>query len=134
MGGKLVHLNGTSGGYCGPGRPSAYSPKVREKAVGLARAGMPKKDIARRLGVHVSSVKEWCRRAEVDARGEMPDMLHEFPAWCRANRAMRGWTQRELARRSGVDDSTIANMEVGRFGITLSRAVRIIDAFGEEDA
>ena len=128
MGGKLVHLNGTSGGYTGPDRPMRYPPGLREKAVGLARAGMPKKDIALRLGVHVSSVKEWCRRAEVALREDEPDRLREFPAWVRARRAARGWTQRELSARSGVPSSTIANIEVGRFGATLRTAVSIMDA------
>ena len=123
-----------SGGYCGPSGPHAYPPEVRGRALRLVRTGVPKKDVARMLGVHASSVKEWCRRYSVPARDELPDMLHEFPAWVAANRAMRGWTQEELARRSGVGGSTIGNMEVGRFGITLANAVRIIDAFGEEES
>ena len=135
MGGKLVHLNGTSGGYCGPGRPRLYAAETRERALKLARAGMPKTDIARRLGVHVSSVKEWCRRAEVEARDEMPDMLHEFGAWVRASRALRGWTQHDLARRVGATQGAISHIERAGTAGSLRMAVRIIDAFeGEEVA
>lgn len=122
-----------SGGYCGPGRPHAYSREVRDAAIGLVRAGVPKVEAARRLGVSHTSVNEWCRRESVEARGEMPDMLHEFPAWCRANRAMRGWTQAELGRRSGLSQGAVSSIETGRNDTRLSNAVRIIDAFGEED-
>lgn len=121
-----------SGGYCGPGRPHAYSREVRNAAIGLVRAGVPRVEAARRLGVSHTSVNEWCRRYSVPARDELPDMLHEFPAWVAANRAMRGWTQGDLAERAGVTQMAVSHIERGRSVAKLDTAVAIIDAFGKE--
>lgn len=69
------------GNYCGPGRPAVYRREVRERALAIVREGVPKKDVARRLGVSYSTVKDWCRREGVKGAEAEPDMLHEFPAW-----------------------------------------------------
>lgn len=116
------------GNYCGPVRPTVYRREVRERALGMVREGVPKRDVARRLGVSHSTVKEWCRREGVKGAEAEPDMLHEFPAWVRCRMAALGWTQQELSRRSGVHATTICNILVGRYGCTLAVAVKIIDA------
>lgn len=121
-----------SGGYCGPGRPRLYTAEERGRAVGLASSGVPRNEVARMLGIPQSTVKEWCRRYSVPARDELPDMLHEFPAWVAAKRAMRGWTQGDLAERAGVSQVAVSHIERGRSMAKLDTAVAIIDAFGEE--
>lgn len=46
-------------------------------------------------------------------------------------RERSGWSQHELARRSGVSRSTIAGLETGdRPSITLENAMKLADALG----
>lgn len=116
------------GNYCGPGRPAVHRREVRERALAMVREGVPKKDVARHLGVSLSTVKEWCRREGVKGAEREPDRLHEFPAWVKCRMAALGWTQQELSRRSGVSSSAICNILVGRYGASLAVAVKIIDA------
>lgn len=116
------------GNYCGPGRPAVYRREVRERALAMVREGVPKKDVARRLGVSYSTVKDWCRREGVKGAEREPDMLHEFPAWVKCRMTALGWTQQELSRRSGVHATTICSILVGGYGCTLASAVKIIDA------
>ena len=129
-----IQRGAVPGGYCGPGRPRLYTAEERGRAVGLASSGVPRNEVARMLGIPQSTVKEWCRRYSVPARDELPDMLHEFPAWVRANRAMRGWTQKELGRRAGLSQGAVSSIEGGVNDARLGTAVAIIDAFGEEDS
>lgn len=124
----MIVPNGTSGSYCGPGRPTAYAPETRRAALSMVRDGVPKQAVARKLGVSHSTVKEWCRREGVKGAETEPDRLHEFPAWVRCRLAALGWTQQELSRRSGVSSSAICNILVGRYGASLAVAVKIIDA------
>lgn len=124
----MVLLGSEHGNYCGPVRPTVYRSEVKAKALGMLRDGVPKKDVARRLGVSYSTVKEWCRREGVKGAEAEPDRLHEFPAWVRCRMAALGWTQQELSRRSGVRATTICNILVGGHGCTLASAVKIIDA------
>ena len=116
------------GNYCGPGRPAVHRREVKERALAMVRDGVPKKDVARHLGVSLSTVKEWCRREGVKGAEREPDRLHEFPAWVKCRMAALGWTQQELSRRSGVHATTICNILVGRYGASLAVAVKIIDA------
>lgn len=116
------------GNYCGPGRPAVYRREVRERALAMVREGVPKKDVARRLGVSYSAVKDWCRREGVKGAEAEPDMLHEFPAWVKCRMAALRWTQQELSRRSGVPSSAICNILVGKYGASLAVAVKIMDA------
>ena len=119
------------GNYCGPARPTVYRREVREMALAMVREGVPKKDVARRMGISHSTVKEWCRREGVDGAEREPDRLHEFPAWVRCRMAALGWSQKELSARSGVSPSAICNILVGRYGCSLGLAVRIMDALEE---
>lgn len=128
----MVLLGSEHGNYCGPVRPSVYKSEVKAKALGMLREGVPKKDVARRLGISYSTVKDWCRREGVKGAEAEPDRLHEFPAWVKCRMAAPGWTQQELSRRSGVCATTICNILVGRYGASLAVAVKIIDAL--EDA
>ena len=128
----MVLLGSEHGNYCGPVRPSVYKSEVKAKALGMLREGVPKKDVARRLGISYSTVKDWCRREGVNGAEAEPDRLHEFPAWVKCRMAAPGWTQQELSRRSGVCATTICNILVGRYGASLAVAVKIIDAL--EDA
>lgn len=116
------------GNYCGPVRPTVYRREVRERALGMVREGVPKRDVARRLGIPHSTVNDWCRREGVKAAEAEPDRLHEFPAWVRCRMAALGWSQKELSERSGVSASAICNILVGRYGASLAVAVKIIDA------
>lgn len=116
------------GNYCGPVRPSVYRSEVKARALSMLREGVPKKEVARRLGVSYSTVKDWCRREGVKGAEREPDRLHEFPAWVKCRMAALGWTQQELSRRSGVSSSAICNILVGRYGASLAVAVKIIDA------
>jgi DNA-binding XRE family transcriptional regulator len=36
------------------------------------------------------------------------------PRQCRAARAWLGWTQRDLAKKAGIDQYTVMNFEMGR--------------------
>ena len=128
----MVLLGSEHGNYCGPVRPSVYKSEVKAKALGMLREGVPKKDVARRLGISYSTVMDWCRREGVKGAEAEPDRLHEFPAWVKCRMAALGWTQQELSRRSGVCATTICNILVGRYGASLAVAVKIIDAL--EDA
>lgn len=124
----MIQMGAAQGNYCGPGRPAVHRREVKERALAMVRDGVPKKDVARHLGVSLSTVKEWCRREGVKGAEAEPDMLHEFPAWVKCRMAALGWTQQELSRRSGVSSSAICNILVGRYGASLAVAVKIIDA------
>ncbi|MBQ2632372.1 MAG: helix-turn-helix domain-containing protein [Kiritimatiellae bacterium] len=128
----MIQMGAAPGNYCGPVRPTVYKSEVKAKALGMLRDGVPKMDVARRLGISYSTVKDWCRREGVNGAEAEPDRLHEFPAWVKCRMAALGWTQQELSRRSGVCATTICNILVGRYGASLSVAVKIIDAL--EDA
>ena len=129
----MVLLGSEHGNYCGPVRPTVYKSEVKAKALGMLRDGVPKKDVARRLGISYSTVKDWCRREGVEGAEAEPDMLHEFPAWVKCRMSARGWSQSELAKRSGVTSKTVSNILIGKCSITFGAAVKIIDALCELD-
>lgn len=99
----------------------------------MLREGVPKKEVARRTGASYSTVKDWCRREGVKGAEEEPDRLHEFPAWVKCRMSARGWSQSELAKRSGVTPTTVSNILIGKCSTTLGVAVKIMDAL-EVDA
>lgn len=129
----MVLLGSEHGNYCGPVRPTVYKSEVKAKALGMLRDGVPKKDVARRLGVSYSTVKDWCRREGVKGAEREPDRLHEFPAWVKCRMSACEWSQSELAKRSGVTSKTVGNILIGKCSITLGTAVKIIDALCELD-
>lgn len=128
-----IQMGAAPGNYCGPVRPTVCRSEVKAKALGMLRDGVPKKDVARRLGISYSTVKDWCRREGVKGAEVEPDMLHEFPAWVKCRMAALGWTQQELSRRSGVTSKAVSNILIGKCSITLGTAVKIIDALCELD-
>jgi putative transcriptional regulator len=46
-------------------------------------------------------------------------------------RSNRGWTQQELAERSGVSRQTIISLESGRYNPSILLAIRLARLFGE---
>lgn len=123
-----IQMGAAPGNYCGPGRPAVHRREVKERALAMVREGVPKKEVARRLGVSHSTVKDWCRLEGVKGAEREPDMLHEFPAWVKCRMAALGWTQKELSARSGVGSGAICSILAGRYGASLAVAVKIIDA------
>lgn len=58
-------------------------------------------------------------------------MVNEFTAWFNEEVQERGWTFRELARRAGVNGSTVSLVASGQRNPGLSFCVRIAGALGE---
>lgn len=66
----------------------------------------------------------------MDGNGRWPD-AEPWGARVRRLRAERGWSQRTLAERAGVDQSLISKLETGyQDGVLLSTVVKIADALG----
>jgi transcriptional regulator with XRE-family HTH domain len=79
-----------------------------------------------------------------DDVGQVPRLSHVFSANVRAERARRGWRQRDLAERTGWSTDTISDIEGGRrrvgiddlpilcaaFGVTFAR---LLDGADDED-
>ena len=57
-------------------------------------------------------------------------ILHWFGAKVAALRQQRGWTQRELSRRSGLPRSYLAQVETGRRNPAFKTIARLAAAFG----
>ncbi len=51
-----------------------YLPKVRMKAVRLVRSGWSMRKVSRHIGVNVSTVSRWCKKAPDDARAGIPTL------------------------------------------------------------
>jgi transcriptional regulator with XRE-family HTH domain len=58
------------------------------------------------------------------------DVRGVFASALRRERLARDWSGAELSRRSGVTQSTISNIEGGRFGTTLDVAALLAEALG----
>jgi transcriptional regulator with XRE-family HTH domain len=58
------------------------------------------------------------------------DVRAVFAASVRREREARGWTATELARKSGITQGTIVNIESERHGASLRIAARLAKAFG----
>ena len=121
------------GNYCGPVRPSVYKSEVKAKALGMLRDGVPKKDVARRLGVSYSTVKDWCRREGVKGAEAEPDMLHEFVAWMKCKMAIHDVSQNQLSKLTGLSCGNISAYLHETKTPMLDTAVKIIDALCELD-
>ena len=129
----MVLLGSEHGNYCGPVRPIVYKSEVKAKALGMLRDGVPKKDVARRLGVSYSTVKDWCRREGVKGAEAEPDMLHEFPAWVKCKLALHGLSQNQLAKLTGISNGNLSMYLRETKMPKLETAVKIIDALCELD-
>ena len=129
----MVLLGSEHGNYCGPVRPTVYKSEVKAKALGMLRDGVPKKDVARRLGVSYSTVKDWCRREGVKGAEAEPDMLHEFPAWVKCKLALHGLSQNQLAKLTGISNGNLSMYLRETKMPKFDTAVKIIDALCELD-
>lgn len=58
--------------------------------------------------------------------------LHYFPFKMRLERERRGWSQYELATRTGFEPSAISHFECGRREPSLTNAIRIAKGLGVE--
>ena len=129
----MVMLGSEHGNYCGPVRPSVYKSEVKAKALGMLRDGVPKKDVARRLGISYSTVKDWCRREGVKGAEAEPDMLHEFTAWMKCRMAALELSQNQLAQRTGISAGNLSMYLRETKMPKFDTAVKIIDALCELD-
>ena len=129
----MVLLGSEHGNYCGPVRPSVYKSEVKAKALGMLRDGVPKKDVARRLGISYSTVKDWCRREGVKGAEAEPDMLHEFTAWMKCKMAIHGVSQNQLSKLTGLSCGNISAYLHETKIPRLDTAVKLIDALCELD-
>ena len=129
----MVLLGSEHGNYCGPVRPSVYKSEVKAKALGMLREGVPKKDVARRLGISYSTVKDWCRREGVKGAEAEPDMLHEFTAWMKCKMALHGISQNQLAQLTGISAGNLSMYLRETKMQKFNTAVKIIDALFELD-
>lgn len=57
-------------------------------------------------------------------------MKETYAAAIRAERARRGWSQEELARRAGVPRSEVSDLELGRRRAFIGDLVPYCEAFG----
>ena len=99
----------------------------------MLREGVPKKDVARRLGISYSTVKDWCRCEGVKGAEAEPDMLHEFAAWMKCKMALHGLSQNQLAQRAGISVGNLSMYLREAKTPNFDTAVKIIDALCELD-
>ena len=129
----MVLLGSDHGNYCGLVRPTVYKSEVKAKALGMLRDGVPKKDVARRLGISYSTVKDWCRREGVKGAEAEPDMLHEFTAWMKCRMAALELSQNQLAQLTGISAGNLSMYLRETKMPKFDTAVKIIDALCELD-
>jgi transcriptional regulator with XRE-family HTH domain len=95
---------------------------IRKRRLDL---GLRQKDVARQIGVNKDTIHNWetNRTAPevrliphiIDFLGYVPyDPTWSFGHWLRAVRSALGLSQEQLARRAGLDESTVAKWEKGR--------------------
>lgn len=60
------------------------------------------------------------------------EAARRFASRLREFREARGWTYRELGRRSGCSGQYLAAVEKGQYRITLDRAAKVAASFGME--
>ena len=129
----MIQTGAAPGNYCGPVRPTVHRKEERERALGMVREGVPKRDVARKLGVSYSTVKDWCRRDGVKGAEAEPDMLHEFTAWMKCKMALHGISQNQLAQRTGISAGNLSMYLRETKMPKFDTAVKIIDALCELD-
>jgi transcriptional regulator with XRE-family HTH domain len=122
-----------------PVAPNALGERIRRRRLDL---GLTQRTLARRLGVREETVHLWeLDRIRPLARhyGRLVRVLgfdpeppsHSLAERLRAARRRAGLTQAELARRLGLDEGTVVQMEAGRRRHG-RRAVEAVAAFLEE--
>lgn len=112
---------------------------IRKRRLDL---GLLQRELAERLGVSVDTVRKWERSRDEPEAAFLPRVL-DFLSYDprpkaigiadRLKRARRGLglTQQSLAKRLGIDESTVADYESGRPGVPNSRVRRQLLAFVE---
>ena len=129
----MVMLGSEHGNYCGPGRASVYTPELKKRVIDMARKGVPRATISKKLDVPKSTVSDWCRRAEVKPLEEEPDMLHEFTAWMKCKMAIHGVSQNQLSKLTGLSCGIISAYLHETKMPKFDTAVKLIDALCELD-
>lgn len=102
----------------------------------LAKSGLSKAQIKRAMdplrSFHLQLAEEVAAYERL-RRGDLGTLenLHGLGRTLVSLRIARGLTQRELARRLGVDESQISRDERNEYhGVTVERASRVLDALG----
>ena len=129
----MVLLGSEHGNYCGPGRASVYTPELKKRVIDMARKGVPRATISKKLDVPKSTVSDWCRRAEVKPYEEEPDMLHEFTAWMKCRMAALELSQNQLAQLTGISAGNLSMYLRETKMPKFDTAVKLIDALCELD-
>jgi transposase len=84
----------------GPKKRPTYSAEYRKRLVDLLRAGRTVKDLAKEFGVHPTSIRDWWKRADVDAGvvdGVTTDERAELAKLRRENAQLR--EEREILKK-----------------------------------
>lgn len=112
--------------------------RLEAHAVRLGESGLEAEEIERALEplytFHHQLVDE-VEQYERLKRGQLDELvnLHGLGEQLIALRIARGMTQRELAARLGVHESSVSRDERNEYhGITVERASRVLDALGVE--
>lgn len=112
--------------------------RLEAHAARLAESGLGAEEIERVLEplytFHLQLVDE-VEQYERLKRGQLDELvnLHGLGEQLIALRIARGMTQRELAARLGVHESSVSRDERNAYhGITVERASRVLDALGVE--
>lgn len=106
--------------------PAAYPQEIKSLGDHIRKRrlnlGLLQKDVAKRIGVSKDTIHNWeTDRTEPEVKmvpniinflGYVPyDSNWSFGQWLRAVRAALGLSQEQLARRAGLDESTLAKWE-----------------------
>lgn len=127
------------GNYCGPSDTKTYTPEDKAHAVELVMKGGRVKDVALLCETTRRTILRWivAERGEEAARVALtwsdPDMLHEFPAWVKAECVRHDLTPKRLAEMAGLCQATVYNMFSGRNYPSFPVAVKIIDVLTDLD-
>jgi len=87
-----------------------YSAEYKKRIVDLARAGRPIRELSREFGVHVSSIHDWVRRADIDqgvVEGVTTDERAELAKLRRENAQLR--EEREILKKFAAWSAQEAN-------------------------
>lgn len=112
--------------------------RIRGKKAALAAEGLSRKEIKRLTDPFLSfhlQLKEEVEEYEGLKRGEFAELSNLVGLGRRlvGLRVARGITQRDLAERLGVDESSISRDERNEYhGVTVERASRVLEALGAE--
>ncbi|MDH4122111.1 MAG: helix-turn-helix domain-containing protein [Deltaproteobacteria bacterium] len=112
--------------------------RLEQERQRLKGQGLPSKEIERAVNPFLSfhlQLEEEVEAYERLKRGDLDEImnLHGFGQTLIGLRIALGFTQRELAKKLGVDESQVSRDERNEYyGITTTRAMEILDAMGVE--